>query len=66
LIVFNARTINEIVCRPHSDRLIIRDGERIAAKLPDYSELWDDDAPAGPGETRKPESSADADASTVA
>jgi len=66
LIVFNARTINEIVCRPHSDRLIIRDGERIAAKLPDYSELWEDDAPAELGETRKPESSADADASTAA
>jgi cytosine deaminase len=39
LIVFNARTINEIVSRPHSDRIIIMDGKRIAAELPDYSEL---------------------------
>ncbi|HUC49872.1 MAG TPA: cytosine deaminase [Xanthobacteraceae bacterium] len=41
LIVFNARTINEIVSRPHSDRVIIMDGERLRAKMPDYSELWD-------------------------
>ena len=39
-IVFNARTINEILSRPHSDRIVVRDGERIAATVPDYSELW--------------------------
>jgi cytosine/creatinine deaminase len=42
LIVFNARTINELVCRPHTDRVIIRDGKRIAATPPDYSELWEE------------------------
>jgi cytosine/creatinine deaminase len=42
LIVFNARTINEIISRPHSDRIVIRDGKKISAPLPDYSELWDD------------------------
>jgi cytosine deaminase len=41
LIVFNARTLNEIVCRPHADRVIIRGGKRIAATPPDYSELWE-------------------------
>jgi cytosine deaminase len=40
LVVFNARTINEIVCRPHSDRVIIDRGERLRAAMPDYSELW--------------------------
>lgn len=42
LIVFNARTLNEIVSRPHPDRLIIRDGKRIVVTSPDYSELWDE------------------------
>jgi cytosine/creatinine deaminase len=41
LIVLNARTINEIVCRPQSDRVVIRQGERIVAPLPEYSELWE-------------------------
>jgi cytosine/creatinine deaminase len=41
LIVFNARTINEIVSRPHSDRVVIADGERLGTTVPDYSELWD-------------------------
>ncbi len=41
-IVFNARTINEIVCRPQSDRIVIRQGERLRENVPDYSELRDD------------------------
>jgi cytosine deaminase len=41
-IIFNARSINEIVSRPQSDRIVIRDGERLRAAVPDYSELWDD------------------------
>jgi len=41
-ILFNARTINEIVCRPQSDRIVIRHGERLRENVPDYSELWDD------------------------
>jgi cytosine deaminase len=40
LIVLNARTINEIVCRPQSDRVVIDRGEVLQAKPPDYSELW--------------------------
>jgi cytosine deaminase len=40
LVVFNARTINEIVSRPHSDRVIIDRGQRLHAATPDYSELW--------------------------
>src|SRR5271163_2998754 len=44
LIVFNARTINEIVCRPQSDRVVIDRGERVSVDMPDYSELWQEDA----------------------
>jgi cytosine/creatinine deaminase len=46
LIVFNARTINEIVCRPQTDRVVIREGEKISALPPDYSELWEAAMPA--------------------
>jgi cytosine/creatinine deaminase len=46
LVVFNARTINEIISRPQSDRVVIRDGEKISAQPPDYSELWDNAVPA--------------------
>jgi cytosine/creatinine deaminase len=46
LIVFNARTINEIISRPQSDRIVIRNGERLDARAPDYSELWESDAAA--------------------
>jgi cytosine deaminase len=42
LIVFNARTLNEIVSRPHSDRVVIDHGAVSSAKPPDYSELWDE------------------------
>ena len=41
-IVLNARSINEIVCRPQSDRVVIRNGERIMEAMPEYSELWRD------------------------
>jgi len=40
LIVFNARTINEIVSRPQSDRVVIDRGERVLVDMTDYSELW--------------------------
>lgn len=40
LIALNARTVNEIVSRPHSDRVVIRNGKRITATVPEYSELW--------------------------
>jgi cytosine/creatinine deaminase len=42
LIVFNARTINEIISRPQADRVVIRNGEKIEQRAPDYSELWED------------------------
>jgi cytosine deaminase len=42
LIVFNARTINEIISRPHADRVVIDRGEPLRVKAPDYSELWQD------------------------
>ena len=44
LIVLNARTINEIVCRPQSDRVVIDRGEVLRAKPPDYSELWQEES----------------------
>ena len=40
LIVFNARTINEIVSRPQADRVVLAHGRRLTAAAPDYSELW--------------------------
>ncbi|WP_074125301.1 cytosine deaminase [Bradyrhizobium sp. NAS96.2] len=43
LIVFNARSLNEIVSRPQADRVVLEGGRRITAKPPDYSELWPDD-----------------------
>jgi cytosine deaminase len=49
LIVFNARSINEIVSRPQSDRMVIDHGARVRAPMPDYSELWEaDSGAAGP------------------
>src|SRR5580658_3846257 len=42
LIVFNARTLNEIVSRPQADRVIIEHGARLRAEMPEYSELWED------------------------
>jgi cytosine/creatinine deaminase len=41
-IVFNARTLNEIISRPQSDRVVILNGEKSTARAPDYSELWKD------------------------
>jgi cytosine deaminase len=40
LIVLNARTLNELISRPQSDRVVIRDGRRLQAAVPEYSELW--------------------------
>jgi cytosine deaminase len=39
LILFNARTLNELICRPQSDRLVIDRGRRVFAELPDYGDL---------------------------
>jgi len=38
-IILAARTLNEAMCRPQSDRIVIRSGERVTAPLPDYAEL---------------------------
>jgi cytosine deaminase len=39
LIIFNARTINEVFCRPQSDRIVLDRGRRVVDELPDYNEL---------------------------
>jgi cytosine deaminase len=39
LVLFNARTLTELICRPQSDRIIIDRGRRVAGELPDYAEL---------------------------
>ena len=39
-VVFNARTLNEIISRPQADRVIVAGGLRLRAAVPDYSELW--------------------------
>jgi len=39
LILFNARTLNELICRPQSDRLVIDRGRMVVDALPDYAEL---------------------------
>jgi cytosine deaminase len=43
LIVFNARTLNELISRPQSDRVVMHGGRRLNDRVPDYSELWGED-----------------------
>lgn len=38
-ILFAARTLNELMCRPQSDRIVVNQGKRVTDKLPDYAEL---------------------------
>jgi len=38
-ILFAARTLNELMCRPQSDRIVVNQGKRVTDSLPDYSEL---------------------------
>jgi cytosine deaminase len=38
-IILNARSLNEAMCRPQSDRVVIRAGKPIQAQLPAYAEL---------------------------
>jgi cytosine/creatinine deaminase len=40
LIAFNARTLNELISRPQSDRVVIDRGRRVTDAVPDYAELW--------------------------
>jgi cytosine deaminase len=39
LVVFKARNLSELLARPQSDRIVIRQGTAIDTTLPDYAEL---------------------------
>ena len=39
LILLNARAMDQVMARPQADRVVIRNGRRLAATVPDYSEL---------------------------
>ena len=41
LVLFNARSANELLSRPQSDRVVLRNGRPIDRTLPDYRELDD-------------------------
>ncbi len=41
LVLFRARSMNELLCRPQSDRVVLRAGTAITAAPPDYAELDD-------------------------
>ncbi|MDQ2705783.1 MAG: cytosine deaminase [Pseudomonadota bacterium] len=40
-IVFRGRSFTELLSRPESDRIVVRDGRAIARDIPDYAELDD-------------------------
>jgi cytosine deaminase len=39
LILFRARSLNELMCRPQADRIVLDRGRRVLDPLPDYTEL---------------------------
>ena len=39
LILFGARSVNELLCRPQDDRIVLNMGERVTDSLPEFSEL---------------------------
>ena len=39
LIIFNARSINELVCRPQADRVVVNAGRPVTDALPAYADL---------------------------
>lgn len=41
LVIFRGRSLTELLSRPESDRIVVRDGRAIIRDLPDYSELDD-------------------------
>ncbi|MBB3772315.1 cytosine deaminase [Angulomicrobium tetraedrale] len=47
LILFTARSLNELLARPQGDRIVLREGKAIDRTLPDYGELDDLMAPKG-------------------
>lgn len=53
LIAFNARSLNEIMSRPQSDRIVFSFGRRIRAQVPDYSELIEGGTAVRPAVTRR-------------
>jgi len=40
-VIFKGRSFTELLSRPESDRIVVRDGQAIARDLPDYAELDD-------------------------
>ena len=40
-VVFRGRSWTELLSRPESDRVVVRDGRPIAREMPDYAELDD-------------------------
>jgi cytosine deaminase len=40
-----ARSLNEVVARPHADRIIVVAGRPVAARLPPYEALTGEAAP---------------------
>ncbi|GEP11155.1 cytosine deaminase [Methylobacterium gnaphalii] len=45
LILLPARSLNEVVARPHADRIVLRAGRRITTKVPRYEELTGEMSP---------------------
>ena len=41
LVIFKGRSWTELLSRPESDRIVVRDGKPIARDIPDYAELDD-------------------------
>ncbi len=41
LVIFRGRSLTELLSRPESDRVVLRNGAAIARELPDYAELDD-------------------------
>lgn len=39
VILLSARTLNEAMCRPQADRVVVRAGRQVTEPLPDYAEL---------------------------
>jgi cytosine deaminase len=39
LVLFSARFMTELLSRPQSDRVVLRAGRRLEARLPDWREL---------------------------
>jgi cytosine deaminase len=39
MILFAARTLNEFMCRPQAERIVLNAGRRVTDPLPDYTEL---------------------------